>query len=82
MFVELDDAVPVHGPRSEPDADTVWADLLALASKKDRRVIVCLRSGVTAVGEIATELGYANHSPVSKALKRIRKMAGNYFDLN
>jgi hypothetical protein len=82
VFVEIDDAVPVHGPRSELDADTVWADLLAMASKKERRVIVCLRSGVTGVGDIADELGYANHSPVSKALQRIRRIAAEYFDLN
>ncbi len=36
---------------------------------------MCLRSGVTQVGEIAKELGYANHSPVSKKLAAIRRKA-------
>ena len=74
-FVELEDTIPVHGPDAEVEADRIWQDLFALADVRERKVIVCLRSGVTKVGDIAKDLGYANHSPVSKALDRIRKKA-------
>jgi len=79
VFVELPDTIPVHGPQSELDEDRVWEDFLAFVDAKDRRVVVCLRSGQTKVADIASELGYANHSPVSKALSRIRQKAKAYF---
>lgn len=74
-FVELDDTIPVHGADKELDANLLWDDVLALVEPKDRRVVVCLRSGITRVSEIATVLGYANHSAVSKKLARIRQRA-------
>lgn len=72
-FVELNETIPVHGPNAELDEDLLWSDLFALCDARERRVVVCLRSGTTRVGDIARELGYANHSPVSKALSRIRR---------
>lgn len=51
-----------------------------MLDRKERQVVVLLRSGVTRVGEIASQLGYAYHSPVSKALARIRRKAANFFD--
>lgn len=45
-----------------------------MLDKKERRVVVCLRSGTTEATAIA-ELGYANHSPVSKTLAKIRRKA-------
>jgi hypothetical protein len=80
-FVELNDTVPVHGPESEIHEKLLWEDFVAFLDKKERRIVVCLRSGLTRVGEIADELGYANHSPVCKALKRIREKAIRYMEI-
>jgi len=74
-FVELDDTIPVHGADKELDENLLWDDVFALVEPKDHRVVVCLRSGVTRVSEIATLLAYANHSAVSKKLARIRERA-------
>jgi DNA-binding CsgD family transcriptional regulator len=74
-FVELDDTIPVVGPESEIHEDMLWQDLIAVLSPKERQVVVLLRSGYTRLASIAEELGYANHSPVSKALARIRRKA-------
>jgi len=43
-------------------------------------VVVLLRKGVTNLGDVASLLGYANHSAVSKRLARIRRSAATYFD--
>jgi len=74
-FVELDETIPCHGPEAEVEADLLWEDFFAVLNAKERQVVVCLRSGVTQVGEIAKEIGYANHSPVSKKLAAIRRKA-------
>jgi hypothetical protein len=79
-FVELKDTTPVHGPQSEVHANLLFEDFLALLNAKERSVIVCLRSGITRVGEIARHLGYASHSPVSKALSRIRRLVQRELD--
>jgi len=79
-FVELDETIPVHGPESEVDDNLIWEDFVALLDQKERRIVVCLRSGTTRVGEISRILGYANHSPVSKALARIRQKALQYLN--
>jgi hypothetical protein len=79
-FVELTDTVAVHGPESEVHADLLFEDFLALLNPREREIIVCIRSGMTRVGDIARELGYANHSPVSKALARIRRRARRELD--
>ena len=77
-FVELDDTIPVHGPDSEQEENILWEDFLALLDHRERRIVVLLRSGVTNLSEIGTALGYANHSPVSKALTAIREKARKY----
>lgn len=74
-FVELDDTIPVHGPESEVHEDLLWEDFLAVLDPKERQITVLLRSGHTKLVEIAEHMGYANHSPISKALARIRKKA-------
>lgn len=80
VFVQLDDTIPVHGPDSECEEGLLWDDFIALLDKKERKIVVCLRNGVTKVSEIGKILGYANHSPVSKALKRIREEAKQYLE--
>jgi hypothetical protein len=79
-FVELTDTIPVQGPETEVEANLVFADFLALLDQQERQVVVLLQSGVTKVGDVASILGYKNHSPVSKRLARIRKKAAEYFD--
>jgi hypothetical protein len=81
-FVQLDDTMPVHGPDCELVEDLLWEDFIALLDRKERQVVVCLRNGVTKVGEVSKILGYANHSPVSKTLARIRQKAKQYFELD
>jgi len=80
-FVQLDHAKPVHAPTSELHENLLWEDFIALLDKKERTIVVCLKNGATRVSEISKKLGYANHSPVSKALKRIREKAKKYLDL-
>lgn len=79
-FVELTDTIPVHGPESEVEGRMIYEDFLALLDPKEKQVVVLLRNGVTRVGEVASTLGYANHSPVSKTLARIRAKASAFFD--
>lgn len=81
-FVELDDTVPVHGPESEIHEGLLWEDFFALLNHKEREIVVCLRNGVTNLGEIADRMGYANHSPISKRLKRIREKAARLLDID
>lgn len=80
-FVELDEAKPVHAPTSELHENLLWEDFMVLLNQKERRIVVCLKNGITRVGEISKKLGYVNHSPVSKSLKQIRRKAEKYFDL-
>lgn len=81
-FVELKDTLPVHGPRSEYTDNLLWQEFAALLDARERQIVVCLRNGTTKLGDIATSLGYANHSPVSKALARIRKKAAGLLNLS
>jgi hypothetical protein len=74
-FVELTETIPVHGPESEVIEHILWQDFMGLLNHKEREIVVLLRSGVTHLGDIARHMGYANHSPVSKALSRIRSRA-------
>ena len=75
-FVELDDTLPVHGPdvEAEIERSLLWQDLFAVLNPREKEIVVCLRNG-SGTTDIARELGYANHSPVSKALARIRRKA-------
>ncbi|OLN25523.1 hypothetical protein [Desulfosporosinus metallidurans] len=77
-FVELPDTLPVQGPETEVENDLFWEDFVALLDHKERQVIILIRNGATKVGEISRILGYANHSPVSKALKKIRTKLQDY----
>ncbi len=79
-FVELPDTIPIHGPDVEVDENLLWQDFFGILSPKERRIVICLRSGTTQVSEIGKMLGYANHSPVSKALSRIRRKAREFLD--
>ena len=81
-FVELKDTLPVHSPRSEYTDNLLWQDFTALLDARERHIVVCLRNGTTKLGDIAASLGYANHSPVSKALARIRKKAAGFLNLD
>lgn len=81
-FVELKDTLPVHSPRSEYTDDLLWQDFSAILDTRERHIVVCLRSGTTNLGDIASTLGYANHSPISKALARIRKKASDFLGLH
>jgi hypothetical protein len=74
-FVEFDDSIPYFDTETEVEGNMLYRSLMTLVDPKDRRVVVCLHSGITRVREIADLLGYANHSPVSKALSRIRRKA-------
>ena len=71
QFVQLDDTIPTHGPDAEVHENRLWQSLFAVLNPKERRIVICLRSGVTKLTDVATLLGYANHSAVSKALKKI-----------
>jgi hypothetical protein len=81
-FVELNDTMAVHSPRSEYTDSLLWQDFSALLDVKERHIIVCLRNGTTKLGDIAKSLGYANHSPISKALAAIRRKATEFLNLN
>ncbi|MFF2556790.1 sigma-70 family RNA polymerase sigma factor [Nocardia sp. NPDC058058] len=79
-FVELTDTILVQGPETEIVDRIVYGDFLALLNERDREVVVLLRSGITNLTEIANIMGYSNHSPISKRLKRIREQAANHFE--
>lgn len=79
-FVELTDTIPVQSPESEVLGKLVTSDFLALLDSQQREIVVLLSSGYRQ-HEIAEQLGYANHSPISKKLAQIRRQAEKYFDL-
>ena len=78
-FVELTDTIPVQGPETEVEDALVYGDFLALLDTRERQIVVLLHSGVTKIGEVASLLGYKNHSPISKRLARIRRKAVEHF---
>ena len=73
--MELERAEAVVGPYSDITDNLLWQDFMTLLDRKERQIVVCLTRGTTKLGDVAAELGYANHSPVSKALARIRQKA-------
>jgi hypothetical protein len=79
-FVELPDTIPVQGPETEIENRMVFADFMTLLDKKERQIVVLLSSGYTQLTDIAVEMGYANHSPISKKLAKIRRQAKAFFD--
>lgn len=74
-FVEIDNAIPVHGPTSEVHEDLIWEDFIALLNPKEKQIVICLKNGITKLTDIGQYLNYANHSPISKAMTAIRKKA-------
>jgi len=80
-FVELTDTIPIQGPESEILGKLVTSDFLALLDSQQREIVVLLSSGYRQY-EIAEQLGYANHSPVSKKLTQIRRQAEQFFGLD
>ena len=74
-FVEIPKESPVQGPETDVIGNMVCNDFLALLDPKDRHIVILLSSGYTQLTQIAEIMGYANHSPVSKRLARIREMA-------
>jgi hypothetical protein len=74
-FVEIECANSVVGPHSDITENLLWQDFMTLLEPKERRIVVCLTRGTTRLSEIASALGYANHSPVSKALAQVRRKA-------
>jgi hypothetical protein len=79
-FVELTDTIPVQSPESEVLGKLVTSDFLALLDSQQREIVVLLSSGFRQ-HEIAERLGYANHTPISKKLARIRRQAETFFEL-
>lgn len=80
-FVELRDTIPVQGPESQVLGQLVTNDFLALLDTRQREIVILLTSGYRQ-HEIAEQLGYANHSPISKKLTQIRQQAEQFFDLD
>lgn len=74
-FVELGDSTPFYDENAELHGNLLFRDLLSVVQPRDRSIVVCLHKGMTNLRDIATTLGYANHSPISKALARIRARA-------
>ena len=70
-FVELPETIPVQGPDTKVQNRVVFADFMALLNERERHQIVILLSrGHTNLTDIAAQLGYANHSPISKRSPR------------
>jgi len=78
-FIELNETIPIHSADTEVHDDIFWQEFIALLDQKERHVLVLLRNGLTQ-SEISKNLGYANHSPVSKAIARIRDRAKRILD--
>jgi hypothetical protein len=79
-FVELNETIPIQGPNSEVVDELVWEDFLALLDQKEKQITICIKNGYTNLSELGKDLGYANHSPVSKSLKRIRQKLLKYLE--
>jgi hypothetical protein len=77
-FIELDETIPVHGPESEVEEDLLWGSFMGLLDSREKRIVILLRSGYTKLGDVAEKMGYATHSPVSKALAKIRVKAERF----
>lgn len=80
IFVELRDTVPILNQDSEIHENLMWEDFMGILNEKEKSITVCLRNGETSLSTIANELGYANHSPISKALEKIRNKTQKYFE--
>lgn len=79
-FIEIDNTLPIQGPNSEIIDNLVWEDFMALLDPKEKQIVICIKNGQSKMTEISKTLGYANHSPVSKSLKKIRKKIESYIE--
>ncbi len=52
--------------------DVLFRDILAFYDERDRRLLIAVRNGKT-ISSIAEGEGYADHAPVSRRLKAVRK---------
>lgn len=80
-FVELTDTIPVLSPETEVIGQISTAEFMALLDPKQQQIVILLTSGHTKLVDVARIMGYANHSPISKHLSRIRTKAEDYFGL-
>ena len=86
-FVELPEREAIHSAytqsvvAAEDEAleQIMFNDFLALLDTRNRQIVICMRRGMTKAAEISRELGYANHSPVTKRLRAIRQAARKFF---
>lgn len=86
-FVELPEQEAIHSAFTElvesPEHDVVdrlmFNDFLTLLDEQNRSIVICMRRGLTTASEISRALGYANHSPVTKRLHKIRAAARRFF---
>ncbi|OZD18146.1 sigma-70 family RNA polymerase sigma factor [Rhodococcus sp. 06-156-3C] len=78
-FVEMTDTIPIQGPDTDVYGRLVTSDFMALLDPKERQIVFLLNSGWTRQQDIASVLGYSNHSAISKRLNKIRKIAEVYF---
>lgn len=86
-FVELPEQEAIHSaftqlaPSAEREAveQLMFNDFLTLLDEKSRSIVICMRRGITTAVDISRELGYANHTPVTKRLHKIRRAAQRYF---
>jgi len=79
-FVEIKNAIPIQGPNSEVINNLVWEDFITMLDEKEKQIVICIQNGYSKLIEISEVLGYANHSPVSKSLKKIRQKIERYIE--
>lgn len=77
-FVEIEDAFSLQGPENEVEGNIIWGDFISLLDEKEKQIVILLNKGYSKLTEISKILGYANHSPVSKKMKKIQKKVIDY----
>lgn len=77
-FVEIEDAFSLQGPENEIEGNIIWGDFISLLDEKEKQIVILLNKGYSKLTEISKILGYANHSPVSKKLKKIQRKVIDY----
>jgi|GEM_PF-2036658 len=60
--------------------DVLFRDILAYFDQRDRRLLIAVRNGRT-MGAIAESEGYADHAPVSRRLKEVRRRLARLLDM-
>ena len=79
-LVETVDDFPVW-TSNEPQGyeNILYRDMLALLDIKERHLVVALRHGKT-LTEIAEDLGYKSHSPISRAVNSLKEKVRRILD--